>query len=164
MLTDSSGNRTNNLKGKVPQLTPTGTGLLSSNGISSITSFNNQSRDIIISLKGENSFKVQWLSFVQTNDFTGYQNKLKEFASDIMIPEKFDSPEDVTIDPSNNLYVIDSAKDSLYKFNAFGDEGESFGGPNVFNSPHGVAFFGKTLYIADTGNNRIVRYILSTDF
>ncbi|MDZ7623899.1 MAG: hypothetical protein U5J96_05550 [Ignavibacteriaceae bacterium] len=31
-----------------------------------------------------------------------------------------------------------------------------------FNEPHGVAFFDKTLYVADTGNNRIVRFILST--
>ncbi len=163
VVADSLGNRVSTFVGKVPQLTPIGTGLLSANGISSITSFNSQSRDMILSLKGENSFKVQWLSFVESNDFTGYQNKLKEFASDLMIPNKFESPEDVTIDPSNNIYVVDSAKDSLFKFNAFGDERESFGGPNVFNAPHGVAYFNKTLYIADTENNRIVRYVLSTD-
>lgn len=160
---DSLGNRNNKFIGKVPGFTSTGTGILSANGISSITSFGNQGRDIIVSLKGENSFKVQWLAYVQSNDFTGYQNKLQEFASDLMIPNKFDSPEDVTVDPSNNIYVVDSQKDSLFKFNAFGDERESFGGADVFKSPHGVAYFNKTLYVADTDNNRIVRYVLSTD-
>jgi len=48
-------------------------------------------------------------------------------------------------------------------FNSFGDELQSFGGTDVFNEPHSVAFFDKTLYVADTGNNRILRFILSTD-
>jgi len=39
----------------------------------------------------------------------------------------------------------------------------AFGGPEQFDSPHAVAFFDKTLYVADTGNNRILRFILSTE-
>ncbi|MCH7495883.1 MAG: hypothetical protein IH825_07330, partial [Candidatus Marinimicrobia bacterium] len=31
------------------------------------------------------------------------------------------------------------------------------------NNPRGVSVFNKIVYIADTGNNRIVRYKLSTD-
>jgi hypothetical protein len=34
---------------------------------------------------------------------------------------------------------------------------------NKLYTPKGVAFFNKVLYIADTGNNRIVRFKLSTD-
>jgi hypothetical protein len=56
----------------------------------------------------------------------------------------------------------------LYKFNNAGRMlVESFGsygsGDKQFNSPMGVAHFSKVLYIADTQNNRIVRYKLSTD-
>ena len=40
---------------------------------------------------------------------------------------------------------------------------ESFGGPEIFSSPHAVAYFDKTIYVADTDNNRILRFILSTD-
>jgi sugar lactone lactonase YvrE len=40
---------------------------------------------------------------------------------------------------------------------------ESFGGANVFKNPHSVAYYNKTVYVADTGNNRILRFILSTD-
>ena len=157
------GTRKDTLLGKVPGLEPVGSGLLSASDISSITSFNNDTYDIIISLTGENSFKVQWLTYIQSSDFTGYQNRLPEFASDMMLPERFAKPMDVTVDPSNNIFVVDAEKDSLLKFNSFGDERESFGGAEVFSSPSGVAYFNKTLYIADTGNNRIVRFVLSTD-
>ena len=44
---------------------------------------------------------------------------------------------------------------------------ESFGGLGTesgkFNNPKGIAFYNKVIYIADTDNNRIVRYRLSTD-
>jgi sugar lactone lactonase YvrE len=80
----------------------------------------------------------------------------------------FIQPEDVTLDYQNNIYIIDAAKDSLYKFSAAGKlKSESFGGHGVsqtqFSSPMGIAFFNKTLYICDTGNNRILRFVLSTD-
>ena len=55
----------------------------------------------------------------------------------------------------------------MFKFSSSGDELQSFGGSGdgekQLNSPHGIAFFDKTLYVADTANNRIVRYKLSTD-
>ena len=34
---------------------------------------------------------------------------------------------------------------------------------DIFDQPHGVAFFDKILYVADTGNDRILRFILSTE-
>ncbi len=73
------------------------------------------------------------------------------------------SLKDVRSMRSGNIFVVDAAKDSVYKFNAFGNELQSFGGRDIFNNPHGVAFFDRTLYIADSGNNRILRFILSTD-
>jgi len=149
--------------GKVPLLEAEGTGLLSANKISSLTAFPKKNIDFILTLVGDNSFKVQWLQFVSNIDFTGYQNKLAAFGSDLMQVNKFSKPEDVCLDDADNIYVADAAKDSVFKFNSFGDELESFGGSDLFNSPHAVAYYDKTLYVLDTGNDRILRYILSTD-
>lgn len=73
-------------------------------------------------------------------------------------------------------------KDSLYQFTGRGLEGvpppannngsgkyikTSIGGrgagPFQFNQPSGVCYFNRVIYVADKGNNRIVRYRLSTD-
>ena len=59
--------------------------------------------------------------------------------------------------------MADAGKDSVYKFNPRGDLLIGFGGPDLFIKPHSVAFFNNTLYVADTENNRILRFILSTD-
>ncbi|MCG8608199.1 hypothetical protein MJD09_24845, partial [bacterium] len=89
---------------------------------------------------------------------------------DLFQPGKFITPEDVSVDLEGNIFVIDAQCDSLFKFSAQGDEQQSFGDPvelagpgGQFNRPEGVAEFNKTLYIADTGNNRILRFRLSTD-
>jgi hypothetical protein len=149
--------------GRVPFLDPTGTGINSANQISSLTSFNALGYDMILTLTGENSFKTQWLEFVTSPEFTGYRIALPPAASDLMTPGFFDIPEGAALDPAENIYVADAAADSVYKFNAFGDLLIAFGGPEIFNGPFSVAFFDKTLYVADTGNNRILRFILSTD-
>lgn len=159
----SDGTKKDTLIGRVPLFEPEGTGLLSANRISSLTSFLGDNYNFLLTLIGENSFKTQLLEFVTNNDFTGYQNKIPPFSTDMMTVGKFDKPEGTCLDDFLNIYVADAAKDSVFKFNSFGDELESFGGPELFNSPHAVAFFDKTLYVADTYNNRILRFILSTD-
>jgi len=151
------------LTGRVPLLEPLGTGLMSANKISSLTSFRGNKYDIIVTLKGSNSFKTQWLRYVSNIDFTGYENSLSPFSTNLMKVDRFGRPEDVALDNYNNIYVADAQKDSIFKFNSFGDELQSFGGSKIFKSPHAVAFYDKTLYVADTENNRILRFILSTD-
>ncbi len=148
---------------KIPGLAAEGTGLMSANQISSLTSFKRNNFDFILTLIGDNSFKVQWLHYVNTNDFQGYQSQLQPFESDMMSVNKFGQPEGVAIDDKNNIFVADAQKDSVFKFNSFGDEMESFGGSDVFNHPHAVAFYDRTVYVVDTDNNRIVRFILSTE-
>lgn len=96
---------------------------------------------------------------------------------------RFLNPSDLAFaaDGTNYLFVLDSGKDSLFVFNNAGVEGVapppgarssapvkvSFGGagsgPLAFNRPQGVAYFNKTVYVADTGNNRIARFRLNTD-
>ncbi len=85
-------------------------------------------------------------------------------------------------DQTGYLFVLDSGKDSLFVFNQNGIEGVapppgagttrpvlvSFGGtgggPLQFSDPQGVAYYQEIVYVADTGNNRISRFRLNTDF
>ncbi len=96
---------------------------------------------------------------------------------------KFSMPEDVCIAPdqSGYIFVVDSENDYFYQFTSKGFEGVepppnssetkninvSFGGkgtgPFQFDNPTGVCYYKKTIYIADKGNNRILRYRLNTD-
>lgn len=85
-------------------------------------------------------------------------------------------------DETGYLFATDETTDSLYVFNRNGVEGVappptssslrpvrvSFGGtgsgPLSFDDPQGVAYFDRIVYVADTGNNRIARFRLNTDF
>lgn len=97
---------------------------------------------------------------------------------------KFENPSDLAYaaDGTNYLFVLDAGKDSLFTFTARGVEGVapppgatstrpvvvSFGGTGdgalQFRNPQGVAYFGRIVYVADTGNDRISRFRLNTDF
>lgn len=153
------------LIGRVPNIDPLGQGLVSANEISSLTSFNDQTIDMVVTLTGENSFKSQWLKYVISPIDQRYLSNYSPNSVSFMIPNKFSRPEGSAVDQSRNIFIADAGRDSIYKFNSFGDELQSFGtfGNDSFNEPNGVAFFDKTLYVADTGNNRIVRFILSTE-
>jgi hypothetical protein len=97
---------------------------------------------------------------------------------------RFSNPTDVTVaaDGSNFIFVTDAGSDSLFVFTGQGVEGVtpppgasstrpvsvSFGGTGdgalQFNRPMGVATSRRIVYVADSGNNRIGRYRLNTDF
>lgn len=97
---------------------------------------------------------------------------------------KFENPTDLAFaaDGTNYLFVVDAAKDSLFVFTGSGVEGVapppgarsplpvvvSFGGEGdgarQFRDPNGVAYFDQIVYVADTGNNRLGRFRLNTDF
>ncbi|MFN3528717.1 MAG: hypothetical protein ACK417_02185 [Bacteroidia bacterium] len=96
---------------------------------------------------------------------------------------RFTKPADICIAPDETgyIFIVDSERDSLYQFTRLGFEGvnpppasglskqviASFGGrgagPFQFNQPKGVAYFRRVVYVADSGNGRIMRYILSID-
>jgi hypothetical protein len=158
-----SGNDT--LVGRVPNIDPLGQGPVSAYDISSLTSFNNQSIDIILTLTGGTSFKANWLHYQVTPIDQKYVSNFSPNSAGLVIPNRFERPEGSALDNSGNIYIADAGKDSIFKFNSFGDELQSFGGSGetTFDQPYGVAFFNKTLYVADTGNNRILRFILSTE-
>ena len=159
-----AGGEGDTLIGRVPNIDPLSSGLVSANQISSLTSFSQRNIDFIETLTGNNSLKTQWLIYVITPLSASYEARLTPSdGGALMSPNRFVQPEGSCIDDAGNIYVADVQKDSIFKFTPFGDELQSFGGPAVFNGPYAVAYFDRILYIADTGNNRILRYILSTD-
>jgi len=159
----SDGSKTDTLIGRLPSIEPVGTGLLTAFNISSLASFKKRNTDFIMTLTGNTTFKTQWLYYNFASETPGYESKLSPGSNQMMSPNKFSRPEGVTVDNSGNIYVADAGRDSIYKFNSFGDELQSFGGSQLFNQPYAVAHFDKTLYVVDKGNNRILRFILSTD-
>lgn len=76
--------------------------------------------------------------------------------------------QDVAVDEFENILVVDTERSQLHKFSpngvsilAFGKEGT---GQKEFKNPMGIAYANRILYVADTGNNRILRFVLSTEF
>lgn len=159
----SDGSKKDTLIGRLPSIEPLGTGLLTANSISSLTTFKKRNIDFIMTLTGNTSFKTQWLYYNYASETPGYESKLRPGNNQMMLPNKFNRPEGVTVDNSGNIFVADAGRDSIYKFNSYGDELQSFGGSNVFSEPYAVGFFDKILYVVDKGNNRVLRFILSTD-
>jgi hypothetical protein len=152
---------------RLPGFELEGQGLLSLLQISSISALSFNNTDLLYTqIFPDEAFKTQWAIYDAVNGT--YIPKFTPGAADILRPGLFTLPQGITVDQYGNIYVIDSQKDSLYKFNSLGKlKRESFGGagssPSQFNSPYGIAFFNKTLFICDTGNNRLLRFILSTD-
>ena len=99
-------------------------------------------------------------------------------------PGKFSHPVDVIItgDGTGYIFVVDAEKDSLYQFTSNGLEGikpppgagitkyvkVSFGGTGIeltqFKEPRAVAYLDQILYVADSGNGRVLRFKLTSDF
>ncbi len=112
------------------------------------------------------------------------QSAFREDVSSIYDEFKFGLVSDLTFaaDGTNYVFVLDAGDDSLHVFTSQGIEGVapppgssttgavnvSFGGTGdgarQFKSPQGVANFERIVYVADTGNGRISRYRLNTDF
>lgn len=150
-----------------------------------------QTGDFVFTSVGEgNVLKVQVIQAVITPFGVSYQvqnlppgdtSRAERF---LYNPNRFDFPVDVTLtgDGSNYIFVVDAEKDSLFQFNALGYEGvtppagsssskailASFGGTGngltQFREPRGVAYLNKIVYVADAGNQRILRFKLTTDF
>lgn len=136
-------------------------------------------------------YRVLWVDAVETPDGLEYRSNGTLLSRDTTRAEsflydqyKFKNPTGVaySADARGHIFVVDAATDSLYMFQSNGFEGVnpppgssitkvinvSFGGsgngPREFNNPSGVAYFDEIVYVADTGNNRISRFKLTTDF
>jgi len=76
--------------------------------------------------------------------------------------------EDVAVDEYENIFVVDTRENQVHKFSRNGVHIVSFGQEAIdeepLKNPKGIAYANKIVYVADTGNNRILRFVLSTDF
>ncbi|MFQ5604829.1 MAG: NHL repeat-containing protein [bacterium] len=197
-VTDSSSNRIFKFDHNDGTLKPTifpGTGVGTANVPTGITSFLIPTGNLSTIINEEGFvftqigevFKLQWLRggnvlppftpVISPSDNVDFFNHFKDDSRDGILDYL---PEDVAVDNSQRIYVIDSKADSVFVFNRNGeflrDRNEisilSFGGTGdgdrQFRNPRGIAYLDvdddQVLYVADTGNNRIVRFKLSSDF
>jgi hypothetical protein len=148
------------------------------------------SKDFIFSSTNSGTaLKIKFISVLESDGGTTYMPKNLEIGDTskadgfLNTPNRFAMPHDIAYsgDGTNYLWVIDSEKDSLYQFTNTGLEGVrppaasksrknikvSFGGkgngPMQFNSPKGVAYTDRIVYVADAGNQRLLRFKLTTD-
>ena len=156
---------------------PDGTGLLSIHQITGIATMPTGRSVEYVFTQTETSpgaimplYKVQWIRLITEGQTTNYVSKFYPSVDgdiDLLRINRFSRPSGVALDPSSILFVTDAALDSVFRFNARGVEQYSFGGTGSgdkqLRSPSGIAYFDKTLFVADRGNNRIVRFKLSTD-
>lgn len=81
---------------------------------------------------------------------------------------------DIAVDDQSNFYLLLDGPDPdaganyyFYKYDRRGESLLAFGvlgsGERQFRSPQGICHFDGILYIADSGNNRIIRYQLTTE-
>lgn len=75
---------------------------------------------------------------------------------------KFNSPNGIAIDSSDNLFVADTYNNRIQKLNTslgfsakWGTQG---GDAGQFSQPAGIAVDSSSVYVADTGNNRIQKF------
>ena len=167
--------KTDGLTGPVTtDFSPDGTGLLSIHYATSLATLSSGEDFIFGQVEVPGGviplLKVQWIQHAVSGQTRNYASKYASIDPAIGITKinKFKQPRGVTVDPSSNLFVVDSGTDSLYRFNARGVEQYSFGGHNDkygrnLVEPYGVAFYDYTIYIVDRGSNRICRFKLSTD-
>jgi hypothetical protein len=153
---------------------PDGTGLLSIHYATSLATLSSSEDFIFGQVEVPGGvvplLKVQWIQHAVSGQTRNYASKYTSIDPAIGITQinKFMQPRGVAVDPSNNLFVVDSGTDSLYRFNTRGIEQYSFGGHNDkygrnLVEPYGVAWYNYTIYIVDRGSNRICRFKLSTD-
>lgn len=151
-----------------------GSGIVDILRLTGLITFPNSNDFILIqsSVDGRMTYGALWMVYQKSYDFEGWVPKFTT-PSEFMRPKRFIEPSAVTIDRSRlDIFIIDQATDTVTKFDRRGlYKAESFGNGkiaasgqgNLLKAPKGAAFMSKTLYISDSGNNKIRRFRLSTD-
>lgn len=145
---------------------------------------------VFTSIAENTSIKVQIIDFIETDFGANYEPRVLVDSDttvadgNLTTPDRFSAPVAtlITGDGTNYVFVVDQAKDSFYQFTITGLEGvkpptgaattkyqvASFGGRgeglSQFNEPSAVAYKNRIVWICDTGNGRILRFKLTTDF
>jgi hypothetical protein len=152
--------------------TGTGTGIGYINQLTCITPVPSSWNFIVLQKLTGVAYGAIYMKYSSSSDFEGWTPVFNPSTSstDIIKPNQFASPSGCAIDSKTfSIFITDAAKDSLFKFSSKDGsfKKESFGkfatnGRMI--TPTGIAFYDKTLYIADSTANCIFRFKLSTDF
>lgn len=103
--------------------------------------------------------------------FTPQGKKLQEISvGEMAVGDKCAFPTlcgttDIAFGPNGRLFISDGYGNArILEYTAAGQRVKVWGsagtGPGQFNIPHGIAYEGKTLYVADRGNSRVQRFDL----
>jgi hypothetical protein len=153
----------------------TGNGITTTTFPNSIYAYASGSIMHLIICQDQGSFPVHDLKFERQvwNRHWVFNYTHAPGQTDLLAPGMFDRPAGAVTDPQGNIYVVDSGPNSLCggaKFSRLGELLETLCDADtagLFHSPAGIAYdiYGarRTLYVADTGANRILRFKLSTD-
>ncbi len=187
------------LKGPLP-LEVNGSGLFSAMLPTGIVSRREQYLDISSTAEKSPAFLFTQTGYIPELQLQNYYKvqdvtTIKFEGDDILVPnvsligtdmynfEKYYNPEDIALDRSGYVFVVECGPNpsdinnspyqpGFYRFSPTGKQLQSVLGfgteTNEFNNPKGIAVSpvaenDQVVYIADTGNNRILRFILSTD-
>jgi hypothetical protein len=144
--------------------------------------------NFVVAMQGADaSIRVRIIDYLDSDFGSSYEPRIlipNENADGFLYtPNKFIKPTGLTVtgDGTNFIFVVDQELDSIYQFTALGLEGvppppgsvstrlekASFGGRGntltQFNKPHGVAYQSRTLWVTDSGNQRLLRFRLTLD-
>jgi DNA-binding beta-propeller fold protein YncE len=188
---DFNGNHSS--KGPLP-LFEEGTGLFSALIPTSIVSLRERWLDIsannektpafIFTQKAQtslftNNFKVQFITTRISEGDEVLSPNISYFTKDFYDEKNYAIPEDVTLDRSGFIFVIDQGNGSkpptFYRFSSTSGNiiqkyvGDGSNGDDItFNNPKGIAVLpdaerDQIVYVADTGNDRILMFKLSNE-
>lgn len=81
------------------------------------------------------------------------------------VPPSLCGTTDITFGPNGRLFISDGYGNArILEYTASGQRVKVWGsagtGPGQFQIPHGIAYEGKTIYVADRGNSRVQRFDL----
>ncbi|MFA6467841.1 MAG: hypothetical protein WCW35_03015 [Bacteroidota bacterium] len=136
-----------------------------------IATFPNSQDFVLVQTSDGIQYSAVWMTYTITSDFEGWIAKYDPAqitGIDFIRPNRFKDARGVAIDRiRRDVFIVDAELDSIVKFNSRGRfKTESFGGRSLgisLDRPSGIAVAENTLYVCDSGNNRIVLYRLSTD-
>ncbi len=185
---DFNGNHT--LKGPLP-MNVNGTGLFSTIVPTAVVSL--RERWLDISLSGEQTTAFYFTHIGRTSQLESNNFKLQHITTVLFEGQEILTPnitfigqdiysinvranlEDIALDRNGFIFAVDAGgsgtEPGFYRYSSLGKELQSvagFGdGDQEFNSPKGIAVLPfleeQIVFISDTGNNRILRFKLSTD-
>ena len=137
-----------------------------------IATFAGKADFILTQTRDSVAYGAIWMTYTLSADFDGWQlkyNAVQSAGLDFIRSEMIPTGSGVAIDNTRgDIFIVNAVQDSVIKFNSRGKfKPESFGSKTQgisLHHPCGAAVAEKTLYIVDSGNNRIVLLRLSTDY